>query len=173
MTTKGKRGSLSSSLLNITRARPVTTEGQGELFLHKPSAKAAPTAPQSAAPEPAINGPVLFRKGSASADAFRPAHWSYDTPSEPPVAQTAASVATADVGPLAWPDDEEPPPEEPPGLGGESSKRMLWMVIAGSCGIALILPALMMVLALSRNTDDVTIKPLPSAAAKAAPAGSR
>lgn len=173
MTTKGKRGSLSSSLLNITRGRPVTTEGQGELFLQKSAVKAAPTAPQSAAPEAAPNGPILFRKGLASADAFRPAHWSYDTPSEPPVVQTAAPVSTADAGQLAWPDEEDPPPEEPPGLGGGSSKRMLWMVIAGSCGMALILPALMMVLALSRNTDDVTIKPLPPAAAKTAPAGSR
>ena len=176
MTSKGKRGSLSSSLLNISKARPVTTEGQGELFLQKPAAKAAPGAAPGAAPE-APAGPVLFRKGSASADAFRPAHWSYEAPApSDSVVETATSLATAAAdtgGPLAWPDEEEPPPEEPPGLGGESSKRLIWMVVAGSCGMALVLPALVVFLALTRNTDDVELKPLPPAAATATTARAR
>ena len=192
MTTKGKPGSLSSNLLNISRSRPVAPQGQGEFFLQKPAAPkaAGPAAAQNAAaPQSAPSGNILFRKGAASPDAFRPAHWSYEAPAETVDTAAPVAAAAAESAPLAWPEDDEPPPEEPPGrrpggsssglaepsseFGEPSSRRLIWMVVAGSCGMALVLPALVMFLALTRNTDDVTLKPLPPVAEKTAPAGPR
>lgn len=176
MTKRAKRGTLSSALLTPAESAPARdetptapSEQGGESRAEQPAAGLEPgralsdeIARKIAVELQAANN-LLFRKGAASAEGFRPAYWSYDEPDPPASANEPADSEMRSAGEVSRP---------PPVATRKGAHHGLWLALAASsCScLALILPGVIFVLSVSRPADEgPAILPPPSAAEERAP----
>jgi hypothetical protein len=159
MINRAKRGTLSSALLTAAKSFSAADEDRQEdspesreARLERPLAGTDPgdashdELARKIAEELQSTTGIMFSKGAASAAAFKPAYWSYDQPDStipPPTEPDGFAVApSSDVAPL---------PTTPARTG---ISRQLWLT-AAACGcLALVFPAVIFVLSLSRPVDD-------------------
>jgi hypothetical protein len=159
MINRAKRGTLSSALLSAAKSfaasdedgansvaqsrevspeQPLTGTDPGQALDNEIARKIAEELQSTAAG-------IMFNKGAASAEAFKPSYWSYDQPDSPPVLAEPVS-------------SETPPPSavstEPTIAARAGISRPLWLAAAACSCLALVLPAVIFMLSLSRPADD-------------------
>jgi hypothetical protein len=153
-----KRGTLSSALLTPVTGPSAAAEQsadgappQDAARTPERSSDAAPLGPSGeeiarrVAEELRSADHLLFNKGAASADAFRPTHWTYERSDDPTPSPGSA--------------DDASPPEAAASVqivpAATRAVRRLWWLGAAACGcLALILPAAIVALSISRPVDE-------------------
>jgi hypothetical protein len=158
MINRAKRGTLSSALLSAAKSFSASDEDGADSVA--PSRKISAEQPlagtlssealddeiaRKIAAELQSTAGILFNKGAASAEAFKPSYWSYDQPDNPPAPAEPVSSETPSASAVST---------EPtiPARAGKS--RHLWLAAAACSCLALVLPAAIFMLSLSRPADD-------------------
>jgi TPR repeat protein len=159
MMNRTKRGTLSSALLSAAKSFSAPDEDGADSAA--PSRKISPEQPLAgtqpgealddeiarkiAAELQSTAAGIMFNKGAASAEAFKPSYWSYDQPDSP------TSPAEPDIS-------DTPPASavstEPTIHAAAGRSRPLWLAAAACSCLALVLPAVIFMLSLSRPADD-------------------
>lgn len=159
MINRAKRGTLSSALLSAAKSFSAPDEDGADSAApsHRvsPEQPLAGTQPGEARDDQIARkiaeelqstaAGIMFNKGAASAEAFKPSYWSYDQPDGAPAAAEPVSFEA----PLASAVSTEPPIPARAGIS-----RHLWLAAAACSCLALVLPAVIFMLSLSRPADD-------------------
>lgn len=168
MSKRRKRGTLSSALLNVAKPRLASDQARQAVGLQSPDANPKPPAAIENSHAGTRAGPtdqtepienILFSKGAASAAAFRPDYWSYDRPE---VLSPASETIFASE---SLPSSASLPAERPARHG---AGRAIWLAIAASGCLALVLPALILTLSLLRHAEEPRVVPPSAIGSKAA-----